>query len=49
MGQVKESTELGADPIYTAPSIAEAEARSAAFAERWDGRYPAMVAMLRRS
>ena len=35
--------------IYTAPTVAEAETRFADFADRWDSKYPAMVAMWRRS
>ena len=39
----------GLRSIYTAPTVAEAETRFADFADRWDSKYPAMVAMWQRS
>lgn len=35
--------------IYTAPSVAAAEDAFAGFAETWEAKYPAMIAMWRRS
>jgi putative transposase len=35
--------------VYTAPTLASAEAEFAVFADRWRDRYPAMVAMWERS
>jgi putative transposase len=39
----------GLKPVYTAPTVAAAEARFAEFAAAWRERYPAMVAMWERS
>jgi putative transposase len=39
----------GLKPVYTAPTLAAAEARFGEFAEVWRERYPAMVAMWERS
>jgi putative transposase len=39
----------GLKPIYTAPTVAAAEARFAEFAQTWRGKYPAMIAMRERS
>lgn len=39
----------GLRSIYTAATVVEAETRFADFADRWDDKYPAMVAMWRRS
>jgi putative transposase len=39
----------GLKPVYTAPTVAAAEARFAEFADAWRDRYPAMVAMWERS
>jgi putative transposase len=39
----------GLKPVYTAPTLAAAEARFAEFADAWRERYPAMVAMWERS
>ena len=35
--------------IYTAPTVAAAEARFAEFAEQWRDRYPAMIATWERA
>jgi putative transposase len=39
----------GPKPVYTAPTVAAAEARFAEFTEAWRERYTAMVAMWERS
>jgi transposase-like protein len=39
----------GLKHVYTAPTLAEAEARFAEFAETWQGKYPAMIALWERS
>lgn len=39
----------GLKPVYTAPTVAAAEARFAEFAQAWRERYPALVAMWERS
>ena len=39
----------GLKNVYTAPTVAEAEARFAEFTETWRGTYPAMIALWERS
>jgi putative transposase len=39
----------GLRTVYTAPTVAAAEARFAEFAETWRGKYPAMIGMWERS
>ena len=39
----------GLKTVYTAPTVAEAEARFDDFAETWRGKYPAMIALWERS
>ena len=39
----------GLKDVYTAPTVAAAEARFAEFADAWRGKYPAMIAMWERS
>jgi transposase-like protein len=39
----------GLKPIYTAPTVAAAEARFAEFAQTWRAKYPAMIGMWERS
>lgn len=39
----------GLKTVYHAPTVAAAEARFAEFAERWRGKYPAMVGMWERA
>jgi putative transposase len=39
----------GLKTVYTAATVAAAEARFAEFAPTWRGKYPAMIAMWERS
>jgi putative transposase len=39
----------GLTTVYTAPTVAEAEARFTDFAETWRAKYPAMIALWERS
>jgi transposase-like protein len=39
----------GLKDVYTAPTVAAAEARFTEFADVWRGKYPAMIAMCGRS
>ena len=47
--EVLETDHHAVAEIYTAPTIAAAEARFTEFAEQWEDLYPAMIGMWRRS